>query len=135
MGEYGFKKLVVWQNARKLRKLIYDMTAKFSNSEMRRVSQMRDAARSTKQNIQEGYMSGSTGIYIRGLNVSKGSLSELSGDVEDCLEDELIPKDKFLEVNSLIERTEYLLKRLIQSLERKRQEQKGKKVVSKGQRG
>lgn len=127
MGEYGFKKLIVWQNARTLRKLVYDTTKAFPRGEMRRVSQMRDAARSVKQNIQEGYMSGTTATYIRGLNISKGSLSELSGDVDDCLEDELISEKQFAELDSLIERTEYLLKRLIQSLRAKQARDKKKR--------
>jgi len=121
MGEYGFKKLVVWKNTQKLRKLIYEMTKKFPKSEMRRISQMRDAARSVKQNIQEGYMSSSIGIYIRSLSISEGSLGELSGDVEDCLEDNLISKEEFFEADSLCGKTDYLLKRLIRSLEIKRE--------------
>ena len=124
MGEYGFRKLIVWQNARELRKLVYDTTKAFPRAEMRRVSQMRDAARSVKQNIQEGYMGGTTGIYLRGLAVSRGSLGELSGDVDDCLEDELITEEQFAELNSLIERTEYLLKRLMQSLRAKQEREK-----------
>lgn len=128
MGEYGFKKLIVWQNAKELRKLIYDITATFPPAEMRRTSQMRDAARSLKQNIQEGYMSGSTGIYIRALNISAGSLAELNGDVDDCLEDKLISKREFSEADSLIRRTDYLLKRLIRSLQAKSKKIEKKKV-------
>ena len=127
MGEYGFRKLVVWKNARQLRKLVYDMTASFSRAEMRRISQMRDAARSVKQNIQEGYMRSSLGEYIHSLTISQGSLSELSGDVEDCLEDALIGEKEFGEADSLIGRTDYLLKRLIRSLQAKRNEQKIRK--------
>ena len=70
--DYGFKKLVVWSNARELRKMVYDVTADLPRAEMRRVSQMRDAARSVKQNIQEGYMNGSTAVYVRALNISRG---------------------------------------------------------------
>lgn len=55
MGHEGFRKIIVWQNTYKLRKLVYEITKRFPQSEMRRVSQMRDAARSMKQNIQEGY--------------------------------------------------------------------------------
>lgn len=126
-GEYGCKKLVVWKNARKFRKLIYDITESFPKAEMRRISQMRDAARSVKQNIQEGYMRSSIGEYIHFLTFSQGSLGELNGDVEDCLEDALISKQTFMKVDSLIGRTDYLLKRLIQSLQIKRSEQKVKK--------
>ena len=47
--EPGYKKLAVWKNAYELRKLIYKITVRFPKSEMRRVSQMRDAARSIKK--------------------------------------------------------------------------------------
>lgn len=116
----GYKKLIVWQEAAKLRKLTYDTTAKLSKTEVRRVSQMNDAARSTKQNIQEGYNSGSIGKYINSLNISKGSLAELAGDIDDCLEDNLITREDFEVFSSLIGRLDYLLMRLIQSLKRKR---------------
>jgi len=117
--EPGYKKLIVWQNAYKLRRLIYEMTKQLPKMEMRRVSQMRDSARSVKQNIQEGY-SKTLPSYINYLNIAQGSLSELRGDIEDCFDDRLITKEEFLVANELSAKTEYLFKRLIQSLVRKR---------------
>ena len=118
MGNEGFRKLIVWQNAYKLRRMVYETTKGFLPSEMRRVSQMRDAARSTKQNIQEGY--GKTlGEYIHSLEISKGSLRELSGDIEDCFDDGLITKEEFDKLRELCAKTDYLFMRLIQSLRRK----------------
>ena len=102
MREY--RKLIVWQNAYKLRKMVYDITARFPKSEMRRISQMRDAARSVKQNIQEGYKGGSIGKYIQGVNISKGSLGELIGDVEDCYDDKLISCEEFQVLEDLIKK-------------------------------
>lgn len=55
---------------------------------------MRDAARSAKQNIREGYSRGSLTEFIRGIRISQGSLEELSGDVDDCFEDKLITADE-----------------------------------------
>lgn len=80
---------------------------------------MRDAARSVKQNIQEGYNSGFLGKYIHGVAISQGSLSELVGDVSDCFQDKLISEEEFNRLKSLLGRTEYLLKRLRQSLKKK----------------
>jgi four helix bundle protein len=114
----GYKKLVVWNNAYKLRRLIYETTKRFSKSELRRISQMRDAARSIKQNIQEGYGK-SLGEYIHSLETSKGSLRELSGDIEDCFDDGLITKEEFDKLHELCAKTDYLFMRLIQSLRRK----------------
>lgn len=117
--EPGYKKLIVWQNAYNLRRLIYKTTQQFPKSEMRRVSQMRDSSRSIKQNIQEGYMK-TLPAYINHLNIAQGSLLELRGDIEDCFDDGLIDKEMFLKIDELAGKTEYLFKRLIQSLVRKR---------------
>lgn len=92
--EPGYKKLIVWKNAYKLRRLIYEITKDFSKSEIRRISQMRDSSRSIKQNIQEGYMK-SLSNYINYLNIAQGSLLELRGDIEDCFDDGLIDKKDF----------------------------------------
>ena len=117
--ERAYKKLVVWQNAYKLRRLIYEISKQYSRSEMRRVSQMRDSSRSIKQNIQEGYMK-TLPSYINHLNIAQGSLLELRGDIEDSFDDGLIDKDTFLKIDELAGKTEYLFKRLIQSLMRRR---------------
>ena len=117
-GEDGFRKLIVWKNAYELRKKIYEITKKFPRNEMRRISQMRDAARSVKQNIQEGYLK-STKEYIHSLEISRGSLAELLGDIDDCRDDLLIEISNFVELHSLCKRTGYLFHRLIQSLRRK----------------
>lgn len=127
--EIGYKKLIVWQNAYKLRRFIYDMTKQFPTSEMRRISHMRDSARSVKQNIQEGYCRTLAG-YINYLNISQGSLLELRGDIQDCFDDELINKETFLKIDELSGKTEYLFKRLIQSLVRKRDSNNSNPILS-----
>lgn len=80
---------------------------------------MRDAARSVKQNIQEGYARRSLGEYLRFLDIAKASLAELRGDIEDSLEDGLIESKNFQSLLSLANRTDYLLFRLIQALRKK----------------
>ena len=121
-GPQGYRKLIVWQEAGRLRQTIHRMTTDFSKIEVRRTSQMRDAARSVKQNIQEGYARRSLGEYIHALEISKGSLAELRGDVEDCFQDGLVPEEELREVVSLINRTDYLLFRLIQALRNKQRQ-------------
>ncbi|MGB9720361.1 MAG: four helix bundle protein [bacterium] len=123
MGK-GYTKLIVWKNACELRRLIYEITRKFPAKEMRHVTQMRDSARSIKQNIQEGYKRSTIGDYIHHLSIAQGSLGELSGDVDDCSEDNLINKSEYTVLNTLIIRTDYLLMRLIQSLNKKKMEAK-----------
>ena len=125
-GREGYKKLVAWKNARELRALVFQLTSTFPRSEMRRVSQMRDAARSVKQNIQEGYQRRSLGEYIRGLDISKASLAELQGDLEDCREDEVLSSEAFEQAYDLCKRTDYIFVRLIQALYRKRRDESGR---------
>lgn len=112
----GYKRLIVWQNAEKLRSQIYQITRRFKPIEFRRVTQMTDAARSTKQNIQEGYKCGSLGGYIRYLNISLGSLAEVKGDVDDCFQDALISPEEYQKLDKLCGTTDYLLKKMIKSM-------------------
>lgn len=126
---FGYKKLIVWQNAYKLRRIIYTITSRFPKAEARRVSQMRDSARSVKQNIQEGYKRPSVGDYIHFLEIAQSSLAELMGDIEDCKDDSLIDENEFNMLDSLGGKTEYLFKRLIQSLKKKQTEGTWKKFV------
>jgi four helix bundle protein len=120
--EYGFKRLVVWQNAYALRLLVYKTTGRFPKIETRRVSQMRDAARSVKQNIQEGYKRPAIGEYIRFLTIAQSSLAEFSGDIEDCHEDGIITDGEFKDLDALCGKTDYLFNRLIRSLRLKQKE-------------
>ncbi len=118
MGK-GYMKLIVWRNACELRRLIFNITKRFSYKEFRRASQMNDSARSIKQNIQEGYKRTSIKEYIHHLSIAQGSLGELSGDVDDCFEDKLIMEEEYNRIDNLIKRTDYLFMRLIQSLNNK----------------
>ncbi len=56
----------------------------------------------SKKNIREGYR--------------KGSLEELSGDIEDCLEDGLINKKEFNEFKKLYRSADYMSTRYLFSL-------------------
>jgi len=70
--------------------------------------------------MQEGYQRNSLGDYIRAIEISKGSLGELMGDVEDCYDDKLINKEEFNRCDSLCGKTDYLLNRLLIALYKKR---------------
>lgn len=59
----AYEKLRFYQNICKIRRLIYRLTEKFPKSLMRLVSQMRDSARSAKQNIREGYRKNTAGEF------------------------------------------------------------------------
>ncbi len=97
-GDY--KKLIAFQKS----ECIYDMTHYFIEHYLpqigdRTVDQMKQAARSGKQNIAEGNETGttSTEACIKLVNVAKASLKELQEDYEDYLRNH---GNKIWDVNS-----------------------------------
>ena len=85
-GDY--KELIAFQKA----ECIYDLTCYFIEHYLpkngdRTVDQMKQAARSGKQNIAEGNEAGTTSMEtcIKLMNVAKASLKELQEDYEDYL--------------------------------------------------
>lgn len=122
-----YEKLKFYQNICYIRKKVYLITKEFSKNHPKVVGQARDAARSSKQNIREGYKKDSIGIFINHLKISKGSLDELLGDLEDFFEDNLIFKDDFYKLQSLIQKTDYMIDRYIDSVYKLHQAGKWKK--------
>lgn len=112
----AYEKLKFYQDICEVRKIIYKITKGIEKSHMRLVSQMRDAARSAKQNIREGYKKGTVGEFAHSIRTSQGSLEELKGDVEDCLEDGLITKVEFDTLEERIRSASYLSSRYLISL-------------------
>ena len=111
-----YEKLKFYQDICEIRKMIHKITQRFDKSYMRLVSQMRDAARSAKQNIREGYVRGSLAEFIRSIRISQGSLEELSGDIEDCLEDDLINKSEYEEFMKLYRSASYMSNQYIKAM-------------------
>ena len=114
--EAAYEKLVFYQDICKIRCIIYKLTERFKKTHMKLVSQMRDSARSAKQNIREGYKKGTIGEFIRGIIISLGSLEELGGDVEDCFEDKLIKQEEFDNLSKLFKSANYMAGRCLESL-------------------
>ena len=118
----AYEHLKFYQNICELRKLVFEITQRFEKIHIRLVSQMRDAARSAKQNIREGYKKGTIGEFIHSINISRGSLEELAGDLEDCKEDHLISSLEFTQLSKLVNSADYLSARYIGSLYKMKQE-------------
>lgn len=85
--------------------MIFSVTNGFPKVHFRRVSQMNDAARSSKQNIREGYRRDTLREFMPSIKISLASLEELEGDVDDCYEDGLIQKAKYDELKDIIGKT------------------------------
>lgn len=114
--EAAYEKLKFYQDICQIRKLIYNITERFRKRHPKLASQMQDAARSAKQNIREGYKRGTAGEFIRAIKISQGSLEELSGDVEDCMEDGLIGIDEFNTLSTLFRSADFLSSRYLEAL-------------------
>lgn len=86
-AEKGYHKLIVWQRARELVTLIYQLTESFPKAEEFGLKgQIRRAAVSVVLNIVEGYRRSTTKDYLHFLNTANGSLSELEAALEICLD-------------------------------------------------
>ena len=116
MPERPYEKLKFYQDACELRRLIVQITERFEKIHMRLVSQMRDAARSAKQNIREGYSRGSLAEFLRAIRISQGSLEELSGDINDCLEDKLISSKEHEKLTGLCKSALYMSSQYVKSM-------------------
>jgi len=112
----AYEDLKFYQDICEIRRYIYRITERFRKTHIKLVSQMRDAARSAKQNIREGYKRGTIGEFIHSIKISQGSLEELSGDCEDCREDGLIDEDEFNRLANLFQSAGYLSARYVESL-------------------
>ncbi|MFZ5801280.1 MAG: four helix bundle protein [Candidatus Omnitrophota bacterium] len=113
-----YEELKFYQDICEIRRFIYKMTERFAKSNLRLVSQMRDASRSAKQNIREGYRKGTLGEFLHSIKISQGSLEELSGDIEDCFEDNLITKDELDKFAKLYHSASYLSTQYLKAMYR-----------------
>lgn len=92
----GYHKLILWQKTREFVKLIYKVTEKFPKAEEYGLKgQLRRAAVSVVLNIVEGYRRKTTKEFLRFLNISAVSLTE----IEACIE--LAGDLSFMSVNEL----------------------------------
>jgi four helix bundle protein len=116
-SDKGFRKLLVWQRAHSLVRLVYQATEKFPKSELFGLtSQMRRAAVSVPANISEGYAAGSTGQFGRYLNISQGSLAEVEYYLILSHDLNYIDDLQYNQTETLRGEVGFLLHRLIQSL-------------------
>ena len=131
MKKKAYEELKFYQNICEIRKIIFDLTEHFGGIHIRLVRQMRDAARSAKQNIIEGYQKDSAGEFGHAIKISRGSLGELEGDIDDCFEDDLIPRQPYEILKNLLGKTCYQIDRYLDSLYRMEKEGRWKSRFAK----
>ena len=111
-----YEDLKFYKDICEIRRLVCDVTERFGKDKVRLVSQMRDAARSAKQNIREGYRKGTLGEFLHSIKISQGSLEELSGDMEDCFEDKLVTKEEFAAFTKLYHSASFLSNQYLKAM-------------------
>jgi len=117
---FSYKKLIVYQKAKALVILTYDVTSSYPKSELfGLVSQMRRAAVSVASNIVEGYVKQSSKEYSRFLLISIGSLTELEIQVELSKELNFIKPTQYDKISSLIDEVGKLLYSTQKSISKK----------------
>jgi four helix bundle protein len=113
-----YRDLKAWQKAMDLVRIVYSSTRQMPASEQFGLTnQMRRAAVSIPSNIAEGYARQSTIDYIRFLRTARGSLAELSTQVEIVISMLMLPDNQPL--ISLLQEVDRILQALIRSLEQK----------------
>lgn len=112
-----FKELIVWQKSFNLVKELYFLTGKFPETERYGlILQMRRAAVSIPSNIAEGYCRGSRKEYAQFVNIAFASGAELETQLELAKELGFSRREKFKQVEALLEETMKMLNVLLRKL-------------------
>lgn len=111
-----FRDLIVWQKSKELVLQTYKILRTFPKEEVFGLSsQMKRAAISVSSNIAEGNQRRSIKERNRFFNIAQGSLIELDCQLEISLELDFISKMEYKNTLELINKTGFLLTRLIKS--------------------
>ncbi|MFH1545941.1 MAG: four helix bundle protein [Patescibacteria group bacterium] len=120
--DHSFRKLVVWQSAKKLVALVYELTKKFPHEEIfGMTSQLRRAAVSVCANLAEGNERTSNKEKIRFFVIAKSSLVEVDCLAELSLDRKYLNEKDYFQLLEFINKTAYLICKLIKSISQKSQ--------------
>ncbi len=116
----GYQKLTVWKDAIEYYTLTYDVFRSFPFELKRVSSQQISSADSVHRNIAEGYCRRSIKEYLNFLNISLGSLGESVSGLFGYRKAKQISEVQFEKLDALAYKLENGLLKLVESLERKR---------------
>jgi four helix bundle protein len=118
----GYRKLIVWQDAAELYVLTCKIFKKFQ-FELRRVASNQIASvDSVHRNIAEGYCRRTVNEYLQSLNIALGSLGESVSGAHVYRQANQISEEEFEAWDALAYKLENGMKKLIESIQYKRQE-------------
>lgn len=110
-----FRDLIAWQRGMELAEAVYEYTSRMPESErFGLVSQLRRAAISVPSNIAEGHARQSTADYVKFLRIARGSVAELSTQIELAVRLRLAPADP--QLSDLVNEEARILQALVRSL-------------------
>ncbi|KAA3652937.1 MAG: four helix bundle protein [Calditrichaeota bacterium] len=118
----GYLSLDVWKKAVALYKLVCKIVYESNQIDFKLRAQIADAAQSVSANIAEGYSRRSINEYIQHVYIALGSLSETLSRAVALFTANQISQLEFTELDTLHFEVENKLWRLLQSLEKKRDE-------------
>ena len=114
-----FEDIEAWKEARKLTKMVYEVTKdKLFSKDYRLRDQITAASVSTMSNTAEGFDSQSNAEFIRFLGYSRRSCSEVQSCLYVALDQEYIDDEKFNEVYAQAKLTAKLCNGLITYLKK-----------------
>lgn len=117
----GYMKLIVWQDARELYVLTSRVFRNFPYELKRVASQQIASVDSIHRNIAEGYARRSINEYLQFLNIALSSAGESVSGLHVYKAADQITADHFEAMDALAYKLENGLKRLIESLQMKRE--------------
>ncbi len=116
-----YRDLIVWQKSMDLCELVYLATQEYPKSELYGLtSQIRRCSISIPSNIAEGFQRHYKTEYVQFLYISFGSGAELETQLEISLRVGYLEKDKFDELNILLQEVMKMLNSLVSKLENRR---------------
>lgn len=106
----GYKKLILWQEAKNLVLLIYKITEKFpKNERFVLTDQMRRASVSILSQIAEGWLRNTTKDKLHFLNIALGSLLEVEAQMDVSKDLNFVNEKDYADFDNLRARVSYLL--------------------------
>ncbi|MHB8778930.1 MAG: four helix bundle protein [Anaerolineales bacterium] len=113
----NYRELIVWQEAIKIVKAVYELTGKFPKQETYALAdQIRRAAVSVPSNIAEGQARKSPGDFRRFLHIALGSLAEVDTQLVLAQEFGYLSREDIDSLNEQIQGLRMKLYALINSL-------------------
>lgn len=113
----NYRELIVWQDAIKIAKVVYQLTGKFPKHETYALAdQLRRAVVSVPSNIAEGQARKSPGDFKRFLHIALGSLAEVDTQLVLAQEFDYINKEDIEPMDIEIQNLRKKLYALINSL-------------------